>query len=247
MLDTKGMEDVPLGPMVHEPYYTDSDWELVDPRYDAPPHTPSTTSDEAPAANHRDFSGADSDEDADAHAHGELVPRRKPGGYDSRVEQMLYENPELPILITDAGKSTESGGRYIVYTIKTGVRLDADTLLPSTNRRTGPHRAQKILGVRLSSRDTDETTPNPHHPPHTRETYYGRLCSKSNQCEAGSTDHRSAETHAGSLSEPLPAYGAGADRWCLVAILGSKLQLERGCPHTPCCLNTQVYHESSAP
>ena len=36
---------------------------------------------------------------------------------------MLYENPEHPILITDAGKSTESGGRYIVYTIKTGVGL----------------------------------------------------------------------------------------------------------------------------
>jgi len=33
---------------------------------------------------------------------------------------MLYENPEMPILITDAGKSQENG-RYIVYTIKTGV------------------------------------------------------------------------------------------------------------------------------
>ncbi|KAK5663932.1 hypothetical protein OQA88_144 [Cercophora sp. LCS_1] len=116
MFDTTGMDDVPLR---LRPAVIESDWEYLDPRYDAP-HTPSTTSDEAPAANNRDFSGTDSDEDADAHAHGELVPRRKPGGYDSRVEQMLYENPELPILITDAGKSTESGGRYIVYTIKTG-------------------------------------------------------------------------------------------------------------------------------
>ncbi|KAK3357690.1 mRNA capping enzyme alpha subunit-like protein [Lasiosphaeria hispida] len=89
------------------------------PRYDAP-HTPSTTSDEAPPANAREFSDDETDEEADAHAHGELIPRRKPGGYDSRVEQMLYENPELPILIIDAGKSSESGGRYIVYTIKTG-------------------------------------------------------------------------------------------------------------------------------
>ncbi|KAK0645911.1 mRNA capping enzyme alpha subunit-like protein [Cercophora newfieldiana] len=88
------------------------------PRYDAP-QTPSTTSDEAPAQG-RELSDGDSDDDSDARAHGELVPRRKPGGYDSRVEQMLYENPELPILITDAGKSSESGGRYIVYTIKTG-------------------------------------------------------------------------------------------------------------------------------
>ncbi|KAK3692721.1 mRNA capping enzyme alpha subunit-like protein [Podospora appendiculata] len=89
-------------------------------RYD-PPHTPSTPSDEAPPR--PSFAGEssdiDSDEEPDAHAHGELVPRRKPGGYDSRVEQMLYENPELPVLIIEAGKSVESGGRYIVYTIKT--------------------------------------------------------------------------------------------------------------------------------
>ncbi|KAF4301262.1 Sorting nexin, cytoplasm-to-vacuole targeting pathway/endosomal sorting [Botryosphaeria dothidea] len=44
----------------------------------------------------------------------------KKGGYDSRIEQILYENPELPILITDAGKSAEGGGKYIVYTIRTG-------------------------------------------------------------------------------------------------------------------------------
>jgi hypothetical protein len=71
----------------------------------------------------RESSDAESDEEAEAHAHGELVPRIKPGGYDSRIEQTLYENPEMPILITDAGKSQESGGRYIVYTIKTAVRL----------------------------------------------------------------------------------------------------------------------------
>jgi hypothetical protein len=51
------------------------------------------------------------------------APRRKPGGYDSRIEQILYENPKLPILITEAGKSLESGGRYIVYTIRTGVSV----------------------------------------------------------------------------------------------------------------------------
>ncbi|OJD34880.1 sorting nexin-41 [Diplodia corticola] len=44
----------------------------------------------------------------------------KKGGYDSRIEQILYENPQLPILITDAGKSAEGGGKYIVYAIRTG-------------------------------------------------------------------------------------------------------------------------------
>ncbi|KAI9876860.1 MAG: Sorting nexin, cytoplasm-to-vacuole targeting pathway/endosomal sorting [Pleopsidium flavum] len=47
------------------------------------------------------------------------VPRKK-GVYDSRIEQILYENPDLPIIITDAGKNHESGGSYIVYTIRTG-------------------------------------------------------------------------------------------------------------------------------
>lgn len=91
------------------------------PRYDAP-QTPSTASDDVPPQPGlaRESSDADTDEETDAHTHAELIPRRKPGGYDSRVEQMLYENPELPILIIDAGKSSESGGRYIVYTIKTG-------------------------------------------------------------------------------------------------------------------------------
>lgn len=48
------------------------------------------------------------------------VPRKK-GGYASRIEQILYENQDLQILITDAGKNHESGGSYIAYTIRTEV------------------------------------------------------------------------------------------------------------------------------
>lgn len=48
------------------------------------------------------------------------APRKK-GGYDSRIEQILYENQDLQIVITDAGKNHESGGSYIAYTIRTGV------------------------------------------------------------------------------------------------------------------------------
>lgn len=123
-LDTSTDRDTPT--YLHTPtgLDTDDDWDIVN--YDAPP-TPSTASDDAPPhPSARDFSDDESDAEADAQAHGELIPRRKPGGYDSRVEQMLYENPEQPILITDAGKSTESGGRYIVYTIRTGVRASLD-------------------------------------------------------------------------------------------------------------------------
>ncbi|KAK4169221.1 putative sorting nexin-41 [Cladorrhinum sp. PSN259] len=89
-----------------------------DYRYDAP-HTPSSTSDEVHHHPPLESSNADTEEEDDARDRGELVPRRKPGGYDSRIEQMLYEHPEMPILIMEAGKSLESG-RYIVYTIKTG-------------------------------------------------------------------------------------------------------------------------------
>ncbi|KAL2213645.1 sorting nexin-41 [Sarocladium strictum] len=76
------------------------------------PRTPTSDSDEDVV--HATYTGEDDDGPASA------VPKRKPGGYDSRIEQVLYENPEMSILITDAGKSLESGGRYIVYTIRTG-------------------------------------------------------------------------------------------------------------------------------
>lgn len=84
-----------------------------------PPHTPTSGSDdEQPQFGH---AAGHVDSDEDVVSRDDAGPRRKPGGYDSRIEQILYENPDLPIVITDAGKSLESGGRYIVYTIKTGV------------------------------------------------------------------------------------------------------------------------------
>jgi hypothetical protein len=44
----------------------------------------------------------------------------KEGGYDSRIEQILYEQPNLEIQIVHAGKNTEGGGAYITYTIRVG-------------------------------------------------------------------------------------------------------------------------------
>jgi sorting nexin-41/42 len=64
----------------------------------------------------------DSSDDGDEHGgYGGQHYSRKKSVYDSRIEQILYENPELPILITDAGKNHEGGGSFIVYTIRTGV------------------------------------------------------------------------------------------------------------------------------
>lgn len=101
----------------------DSEWEHVVQQNMEAPNTPSSAGDDdTPPSFARHSADTDSDEEYQAQAQSPGVPKRKPGGYDSRIEQILYENPELPILITDAGKSLETGGKYIVYTIRTGVR-----------------------------------------------------------------------------------------------------------------------------
>lgn len=63
---------------------------------------------------------SDDDNEEDVHQRSENPPSKK-GAYDSRIEQLLYEDQDLQIIIVDAGKSQESGGSYISYTIRTGV------------------------------------------------------------------------------------------------------------------------------
>jgi len=69
-----------------------------------------------------DEEGEDGEEPTRAEGQSLIPPK---GGYDSRVQQLLYENPDLEIIITAAGKSSDGG--YIVYRIRTGVGF----LLPS--------------------------------------------------------------------------------------------------------------------
>ena len=212
-------ETIPLDSSSDED--ADSDWVTV-----LDPTTPSSTGDEAPR---RESTDADSDEDENARSQGELVPRTKPGGYDSRVEQMLYENPELPILITDAGKSTESG-RYIVYTIKTGVWLEV-LLVALKSKQTltdlslGAYSAPPLLRVRIPTRCAYKATPNPYHTPDPRKAHHGRLRCQPHQRKARPTDHRPPKAHVGRLLEPVPEDGAGPNRWCLVEVPGPEFQL----------------------
>ena len=98
---------------------TDIDWNYV-AGFSAP-QTPSTISDQAGGESDARPQRYDSEEDEEYGGSTQVGPKRKKGGYDSRIEQILYENPDLPVLIVEAGKSSESGGKYIVYTIKTGV------------------------------------------------------------------------------------------------------------------------------
>lgn len=177
-------QDIPLDSSEDD---ADSDWDIIDPQYDVPqpPEDPHQSSYNAPAT-----SAPDSDDNDDDDAEEQMAPRRKPGGYDSRIEQILYENPELPILITDAGKSLESGGRYIVYTIRTGVSTYKDLRrFPWLTGTSGSRGSQTVFGVLLASRSAHSTSPHYHHPSDPRETHHGRLRGQSDECEAGPADH----------------------------------------------------------
>ena len=92
-------------------------------RPQTPPSGSSSPRDDSPEflSQPRDLSDVEYDDE-------QTEPRKvepKKGGYDSRIQQILYENPDLHILITQAGKNAESGGSYIAYTIRTGVRSTA--------------------------------------------------------------------------------------------------------------------------
>ncbi|TGO64918.1 hypothetical protein BOTNAR_0083g00010 [Botryotinia narcissicola] len=97
-------------------------WDIVEHDFGGP-RTPSTISenqDNVPEQRNLSYDPSEAGSDEDYGEASQATRRQKKGGYDSRIEQILYENPELPILIVDAGKSSESGGKYIVYTIRTG-------------------------------------------------------------------------------------------------------------------------------
>lgn len=210
-------QDIPLESSEDD---ADCDWDIIDPQYDVPqpPEEAHQSSYNAPAS-----SAPESDEDDEAQE--QLAPRRKPGGYDSRIEQILYESPELPILITDAGKSLESGGRYIVYTIRTGVRIHKAFRGFQWLTEPGSRGSQTVFRVLFASRGAHSTSPHHHHPSDPRETHHGGLCGQPNEREAGPADYRPAEAHAGSFSESLSEKPADSDRRGVVAFPRPKCEL----------------------
>lgn len=84
-----------------------------------PPSESSSPQNESPQFISQPHDYSDVDYDDDQTGSRRIEPKK--GGYDSRIEQILYENPDMPILITYAGKNSEGGGSYIAYTIRTGV------------------------------------------------------------------------------------------------------------------------------
>ena len=100
-----------------------ADWFRIEHGYNGPQLSSTAGDSHEPEAQSRSQYQPDSSDGSDDEYGGAGLnaPKKKKHGYDSRIEQILYENPDLPILIVDAGKSLESGGKYIVYTIRTGV------------------------------------------------------------------------------------------------------------------------------
>lgn len=83
-------------------------------------HRPESTYHDEPFGHDQQDSDHHDDDDEDVSQSRRIEPKK--GGYHSRIEQILYENPDLDIQIVHAGKNTEGGGSYITYTIRTGVR-----------------------------------------------------------------------------------------------------------------------------
>ncbi|OJJ82933.1 PX and BAR domain-containing protein [Aspergillus glaucus CBS 516.65] len=117
----------PYGAFDNEAHLSDSlhSAALSGPLYDEHESTPPSPSSHASSQDPPDFLSRENElsDEEDEGAYG--AQQAGPGFlrrsvYDSRIEQILHENPEMPILITDAGKNHEGGGSFIVYTIRTG-------------------------------------------------------------------------------------------------------------------------------
>ncbi|KAL4920104.1 hypothetical protein BDW62DRAFT_177618 [Aspergillus aurantiobrunneus] len=96
---------------------TTLDSPLYNPNYPPPSSSQSSNPDVSDFSQHQEPSD---DEEGDYAAQQSGAGYSRKSVYDSRIEQLLYENPGMPILITDAGKNHEGGGSFIVYTIRTG-------------------------------------------------------------------------------------------------------------------------------
>lgn len=89
------------------------------------PSTPTSShdADDPPEFLSRPDHLSDNDEDDEPPATQQSAQPRKQDGYDSRIQQLLFEDPSLEIIISDAAKDNGGGG-FIVYTIRTGVSMD---------------------------------------------------------------------------------------------------------------------------
>jgi hypothetical protein len=96
------------------------------PSFDSSVNRPATSSSEdSPAYQRQDqqFQATNSDfsvEQAETSGGG-VGQREKEGETCCKIDEILVKNPEMRIVISDAGKASDGGANFIAYTIEVGV------------------------------------------------------------------------------------------------------------------------------
>jgi hypothetical protein len=154
------------------------------PSFDVPVHRPNTSSsDDGPGYQYRatnsDFSVDPVRSDSPT-AMGRVATTpdepnmpsqsssEKEGETCCRVDEVLRRNPEMRIIITDAGKTSDGGANFIAYTIDVGVH----TTLSVSIIDVGHDAETAVFGICLVERSARSTIPHINHPAHPRETLH---------------------------------------------------------------------------
>jgi hypothetical protein len=95
------------------------------PSFDSTNRPTTSSSEEAPAYQYRatnsDFSVEPPLPETSEGPNTPGISREKDGELCCKVDEILCKNPELRIIITDAGKASDGGANFIAYTIEVGV------------------------------------------------------------------------------------------------------------------------------
>jgi hypothetical protein len=93
--------------------------------FDSTNRPTTSSSEDAPAFQYRATNSEFSNEGQTSTMPETSMPTHsteKEGESCCRVDEILRKNPEMRIVITDAGKASDGGANFIAYTIEVGVR-----------------------------------------------------------------------------------------------------------------------------
>jgi len=91
------------------------------PSFDSMHRPPTSSSDDQPQGGFR-ATNSDYSEQLPPPSLPETTEGASDGESCCRIDEILRKNPEMRIVITDAGKSSDGGAHFIAYTIDVGVR-----------------------------------------------------------------------------------------------------------------------------
>jgi len=106
------------------PASTSQSQHMHEPSFDSTNRPTTSSSEDAPAFQYRATNSDFSNEGHVAMTPDTIVPTQsteKEGESCCRVDEILRKNPEMRIVITDAGKASDGGANFIAYTIEVGV------------------------------------------------------------------------------------------------------------------------------